>query len=719
VFAAAFTIFLETYQIAFSNGGMTQAKGTQILEYALLAVFVVDIFINFNLAYIDERDKVVYKHRAIAKKYLKGMFWFDMIGVFPFYPVALAISGEMGQNTSLSQSLAILRLFKMIRLRRVKDLFDILKYSTKISLMGLTLTRNFSAALVWTHLWACIMYFCARQFKFDPDNTWLGSQISGLNDFQRYTTSLYWSVVTFTTVGYGDFSPVNSAEQILGMLYMLLNVVLMSWMIGSITLLIVKSDEKTGFYRQTLHVLDKYATIHNFDKKLTKRLRKQLKLDFHYREITDEQVLGFFPISVRRKILRRLYLPLMLETGLMKGIQQEFVDAFLSLCTIEVYSSGEEILQRGCTSSDLYLLLDGKVEVVASSDSDTTVDALDGLTNFGTSIADSELLHMDPINARIINSGDFINELGFFTESSQIDTICTVTVCKMLTMSRSSYMSIAAGHPHSAGIILSNLLSKVEDIASAINSEQHIKLPKELAMLRACSSCFGLSFVSDVSDAKTVVAEAQARAAMTAVQDHIKAHINKQKDDHTTRFCFAASRGDIQTISVMCDHNFDPNSSDYDRRTALMVAAMNGQEEAVAKLLEYNADPNLIDMHGSSALYEATKSGQDNIVEMLLKHGAILTFDESRAASNLCQVVFNGDIPMLKRLIQARINVNSSNYDNRTPSHVAASEGHLLALKILIEAGADQSLKDRWGNTIRSEAETANTLHVLEYLDTL
>jgi len=286
-------------------------------------------------------------------------------------------------------------------------------------------------------------------------------------------------------------------------------------------------------------------------------------------------------------------------------------------------------------------------------------------------------------------------------------------------MSTSNYMSIAADHPHSAGIILSNLLSKVEDMASAINFEEHIKLSRELAMQRA-GSCFELtSESSDISDFKTVVAGAQTRAAMTAIQDLVKAHINKKKDDHTTRFCFAASRGDIQVISVMCDQNFDPNSADYDRRTALMVAAMNGQEEAVVKLLEYNADPNKVDMHGSSALYEATKNGHDNIVEILLKHGAILAFEESLAASTLCQAVFDGDIPMLKRLIHARINVNSSDYDNRTACHIAASEGSLLALKILIEAGADQSLKDRWGNTIRSEAEKANTLHVLEYLDTL
>jgi len=72
------------------------------------------------------------------------------------------------------------------------------------------------------------------------------------------------SSLQFTTVGYGDFSPVNSIEQIFGMVYMLLNVVLMSWMIGSITLLIVRNDEKTSLYRETLQVLVSVFSFGNF-----------------------------------------------------------------------------------------------------------------------------------------------------------------------------------------------------------------------------------------------------------------------------------------------------------------------------------------------------------------------------------------------------------------------------------------------------------------------
>jgi ankyrin repeat protein len=195
--------------------------------------------------------------------------------------------------------------------------------------------------------------------------------------------------------------------------------------------------------------------------------------------------------------------------------------------------------------------------------------------------------------------------------------------------------------------------------------------------------------------------------------------MNKLKDDHTTRFLFAASRGDTATIALMCESGFDPNSSDYDSRTALMVAALKGNTETVKKILEYQANPNLTDMHGTTALYEAARKGHEDTMDVLLEHGAELCMDEGQAASTLCRMVFDGDILMLRRLLKANIQVNAGDYDGRTAAHIAAAEGNVAALKALVEFGADLELKDRWNNSIRDEAKRANAGQVLDYFKTL
>lgn len=683
VICAAFTALFETYTIAFSPAGLAPYNNTSsIIDYILTAIYVLDILAQMNLAFYDEDEEIVYDRKTIAARYFKKMFWIDFLAVFPFYELSLAISGRLGEDSNTARYLAFLRLFRLLRLHRVSRLFGILQYNTNISLITLTLIRNFGAALVWAHVAACIFYFISRQYSHGADRTWLGDQAYELNSLELYVTSLYWSIVTFTTVGYGDWSPINTVEQIWSMIYMLINVVMQSWIIGSITLLIVKNDEKTGNYRDTLEVLDEYSKMHSFPKRFHKSLRTQLKLDFDNQEVADEHVLKHFPTSTRRKVLRRLYLPYLKRTGLMRGVRQQFVDEFLTTCTVEIFCPGEDILERNSISSHLYLLVEGRVGAEGRGEDRS--------------------------------GGGFINQFGFFTESPEIERVRTKTICKTLTMSRSAYKMISQDHPGSAGKILQNLL------AISFSSSDVFNLPQPLSRLRAGS----VFFVDDDPPSRTgserdASASPQSNEELIKIQDLVRMHISKQHDDHTTRFLFAASRGDINTISLMTEQGFDPNSSDYDSRTALMVAAMKGNTEVVKKLLDYNADPNLTDMHGSTALYEAARNGNEEVMEKLVKGGAELCMKESLAASILCQAIYVGDVILLRRLLKAGINIDAVDYDKRAAVHIAAAEGNVAALKVLVEYGANLDARDRWGNTASEEAKSAKATLAGEFLSTL
>lgn len=63
--------------------------------------------------------------------------------------------------------------------------------------------------------------------------------------------------------------------------------------------------------------------------------------------------------------------------------------------------------------------------------------------------------------------------------------------------------------------------------------------------------------------------------------------MSKQLDEQTTRLLYAASRGDVATITLICEASFDPNHGDYDKRTALMVASMKGNTDVCRLLLKY------------------------------------------------------------------------------------------------------------------------------------
>lgn len=726
VIATAFTFFFETYQIAFPRGGLLPAsEPSSVMDFTLITIFAMDMLINFNLAYFNEDNELVYSHKDIAINYLSLYFWIDLIGVMPFYLIVLVSSGLYLEDNKTTQFLAMLRLLRLVRMRRVKQLFDIIKFSTKVSLMSLTLIRNGVAALVWTHFAACVFYFISKQYDFDPDNTWIGPH-DDMSSFEIYILTLYWSVVTFSTVGYGDFSPVNAAEQIFGMVYMLLNIVLMSYIIGSITLLVVKNDEATGMYRDNLETLYSYCTANGLlDDPLYKRLKTQLKVEFNHRNVGDEMVLNKFPKTMRQKVLYKLYSPCLEGTNLLNGIRQHFITDFLSVCRIVIFSSGEELLSRGAVSSDLFLLVEGEVELSSPElKRASTISKLDRLSSFERE---------DGIAKRTMSNKDFINEVSFFTESPQIDTVRTLTVCKTLIISKGDYKTIADDHPGSVGRLLHNLLNKVKHIKDQQEMTEGSSmfvpnLPKSVAVVQA-----GSDFDRSTRDSEANTADdedspdpafqsltaAQTDAALSSVQDLVEMHINKQKDDHTTRFLFAANRDDVATIRLMCDQGFDPDSCDYDSRTALMVASMKGNIDAVEKLLEYGANPHLKDHHGTCALLEGIENGHDVIIDVLLNertHPDMHWLDESRASSLLNQAVFEGNIRLLARLIKAGVDVNAGDYDMRRPCHVAAAEGNMTAFRMLVEAGADLTVRDRWGSSVMDDAKRAKHGKLVEYL---
>lgn len=202
VFAAILTIFVETYAIAFTPAGILNPKdASAILEYVLYAVFVLDMAVTFNLAFYNENDVIVYDRRLIAQNYFRCFFWIDLVSVFPFYPIALAITGQLGQDSTLAQYLSLLRLTRMVRLYRVQQLFEVLQYSSRISLLSLTLTRNLGAALVWTHCGACTMYFISRQYGFDEEGTLIGASYANLDEGEAVESSfafLYVVCILYT-----------------------------------------------------------------------------------------------------------------------------------------------------------------------------------------------------------------------------------------------------------------------------------------------------------------------------------------------------------------------------------------------------------------------------------------------------------------------------------------------------------------------------------------
>lgn len=56
--------------------------------------------------------------------------------------------------------------------------------------------------------------------------------------------------------------------------------------------------------------------------------------------------------------------------------------------------------------------------------------------------------------------------MAFFTEIAQLETVRTVSVCRILVVPRIAYASIAGAFPIGARAILTNLLTRAQEVSS-------------------------------------------------------------------------------------------------------------------------------------------------------------------------------------------------------------------------------------------------------------
>lgn len=407
VFLLIFTVVITPLKVSFSVFEYCPAP-EWCFDLFIDIFFVTDFFMNFfTAAWIKDEygdQKLTGKLNVIACEYLKSWFTVDLLSSVPLDVVlSLAIegcngghyeSGESGtegiEDANLASGmLRMVRLLRMVKLlkilrilklrQRFNELQDSFPWLSNLRVVQLGHVALFILYLV--HLLTCGFYLIGSTLYYESEQygnmSWINNDyldpkptigLTWKEVSEPYIASLYWTVTTITTVGYGDITPTAPAERVYAIICMTFGTGIFGYVIGSATVILTASK---GSEEQMMHRMGKLQQFME-DKNLPLILQIKLRRHFRFYWVNalasspdEHELLGKMSATLRQEVLRYVYKSTVGSLPIFdKFPDTDFHDQLLRCLRPLALHPGEVLIHQGAKDTDCFLVVKGLLDVL-------------------------------------------------------------------------------------------------------------------------------------------------------------------------------------------------------------------------------------------------------------------------------------------------------------------------------------------------------------------
>ncbi|XP_047327503.1 potassium channel AKT1-like [Impatiens glandulifera] len=653
-------VFYTAWVSPFEFGFLEKPRGPlPILDNVVNGFFFIDIAMTFFLAYLDKTTYLLVDDKTkIAWRYAKSGLVFDVVSTIPAELVRIILPSNL-------QSFGYFSMLRLWRLRRVSAMFARLEKDRNFSYFWVRSAKLTCVTLFAVHCAGCFYYLLAARYK-DPKSTWialaLGADFEEHNLWSRYITSMYWSITTLSTTGYGDLHPVNTGEMIFTTIYMLFNLGLTSYLIGNMTNLIVHVTSRTRNFRDSIQAASSFAQRNQIPDNLRDQMVSHLCLKFKTDSegLQQQEVVDTLPKAIRSSISRHLFYPVVDKVYLFNGISNDLLFQLVSEMKAEYFPPKEDVILQNEAPTDFYIVVVGISDLITR--------------NNGTERVVGEL-----------KTGDVFGEIGVLCYKPQLFTVRTKRLSQLLRINRTVFLNLIKGSIGDGTVIMNNLLQHLKENDTPVMKDV---LADTEAMLAHGKMDFPLTLCFAVI-----------REDVLLLQQLLKNNMDPNEMDNTGRTALniAASKGSHDCVLKLLEFGADPNRKDTEGSVPLWDAIL-GRYESVAKLLVENDAKLSIGDVGQFACSAVEQNSLD-LLKDIVRYGGDVSLPNNKGTTALHRAVSEDNIEIVKFLIKQGANIDMPDAHGWTPRSIADHQSH-DEVKLLFQTLKDTKTKTQLDNVV-------------------